>query len=32
MSDEIEKSNKLKNNNKKISKIPIIFFFNQNTL
>jgi hypothetical protein len=25
MSDEIEKSNKLKNNNKKISKIPIIF-------
>jgi hypothetical protein len=25
MSDEIEKSNKLKNNNKKKSKIPIIF-------
>jgi hypothetical protein len=25
MSDEIEKSNKLKNNNKKKRKIPIIF-------
>jgi hypothetical protein len=26
MRDEIEKLNKLKNSNKKISKIPIIFF------